>query len=140
MSIKTIAVAAVAAFGLSVAGYSASAGAVNEGASLSSAKTPGAFTLMRSMGGVGSHMGAMGGPHMGAMGAGHFGGMRGGMSLGALATSVPDSIGAFMAAARLSIALEAEACMPDAVSKAGRPSGTATAVIGAMATFSRSSA
>ena len=54
MSIKKLTVAAVAALGLSLGAYSASAGPLNEGAAFSSAKSPSTFTLVRSgMGGGG---------------------------------------------------------------------------------------
>jgi hypothetical protein len=80
MSIKKLTVAAVAALGLSLGAYSASAGPVNEGvAPLSSATSPSTFTLIRGggggggMGGGGGHMGG-GGGGMARMGGGSFGG------------------------------------------------------------------
>ena len=95
MSIKKLTVAAVAALGLSLGAYSASAGPLNEGAAFSSAKTPSTFTLVRggeawavaawatvaavlagAMGG-GGFGGGMGGGHMGGMAmGGHMGGMQ----------------------------------------------------------------
>ena len=88
MSIKKLTVAAVAALGLSLGAYSASAGPVNEGiAPLSSANSPSTFTLIRGgggggggMGGGGGHMGGggVGGGGMAHMGGGGFGG--GGMA------------------------------------------------------------
>jgi hypothetical protein len=70
MSIKKLTVAAVAALGLSLGAYSASAGPLNEGAAFSSAKAPSTFTLVRGMGG-----GGMGGGDMGHGGGGFGGGM-----------------------------------------------------------------
>jgi hypothetical protein len=87
MSIKKLTVAAVAALGLSLGAYSASAGPLNGDAAFSSAKAPSTFTLVRGMGGggMGGGMGhgggfggGMGGGHMGGMGmGGHMGGMGG---------------------------------------------------------------
>ena len=88
MSIKRITVAAIAALGLSLGAYSASAGPVSEGVALSSGKAPSTFTLVRGMGGGmgGGHMGGFGGGHMGGFGGGHMGAMGagriGGMSMG----------------------------------------------------------
>ena len=80
MSIKRITVAAIAALGLSLGAYSASAGPLNQGAaSLPAAKSPSTFTLVRGGmggGGFGGHGGFGGG-----MGHG-FGGGMGGMGHG----------------------------------------------------------
>ncbi len=73
MSIKKLTVVAVATLGLSLGAYSASAGPVNEGAPLSSAKVPSTFTLVHGGGGGGGHGGGGGGGGFG--GGGHsFGG------------------------------------------------------------------
>ncbi len=82
MFIKKIAVAAVAALGLSLGAYSASAAPQNDGAP-APLNPQSTFTLIRAgggghMGGGGGHMGG----HMGGMG-GHFGGM-GGMRMGGM--------------------------------------------------------
>ncbi len=89
MSIKKLTVAAVAALGLSLGAYSASAGPVNEGiAPLSSATSPSTFTLIRGGGGGGvghgggggfggGGMGHMGGGGIGGGGMGHMGGFSG---------------------------------------------------------------
>jgi hypothetical protein len=85
MSIRKLTVAAVATLGLSLGAYSASAGSVNEGAALSSAKAPSTFTLVRGGGGMGGGGmghggGGFGGGHMGGMAmGGHMGGMGGHM-------------------------------------------------------------
>ena len=99
MSIKKLTVAAVAALGLSLGAYSASAGPLNEGAAFSSAKTPSTFTLVRGMGGGGmggmghggGFGGGMGGGHMGGMAmGGHMGGMHyGGPGMGGRAFAAP---------------------------------------------------
>jgi hypothetical protein len=86
MSIRKFTVAAVAALGLSLGAHSASAGSMNEGAALSSAKAPSTFTLVRGgggMGGGGMGHGGFGGGHMGGMAmGGHMGGHMGGMAMG----------------------------------------------------------
>jgi len=79
MSIKRITAAAVAALGLSLGAYSASAGPVNEGAALSSANAPSTVTLVRGMGGGMGH-GFGGGMGHGFGGGPGFGGR--GMSMG----------------------------------------------------------
>ena len=83
MSIKKLTVAAVAALGLSLGAYSASAGPVNDGVvPLPLAKHASTFTLVAhggggGGGGGGGHMGGggMGGGHMGGGFGGHMGGM-----------------------------------------------------------------
>jgi len=111
MSIKRITVAAIAALGLSLGVYSASAGPVNQGAaSLPAAKSPSTFTLVRGMGGGGfgghggggfgggmgqgfSGMGGMGHGFSGMGGMGHgFGGM-GGMGMRGMAFSPRAGVG-----------------------------------------------
>ncbi len=92
MFIKKLTVATVAALGLSLGAYSASAGPVNGGiAPVSLAPSPSTFTLIRGAGGGGGGghgggggMGGMGGGgHMGGagFGGGHMGG-GGGPGLG----------------------------------------------------------
>ena len=87
MSIKKLTVAAVAALGLSLGAYSASAGPVNGGAALSSDKAPSTFTLVRGGGGMGGGgMGHGGGGFGGGMGhgGGGFGGGIGGGRMGGM--------------------------------------------------------
>ncbi len=79
MSIKKLTVAAVAALGLSLGAYSASAGPLNEGAALSSATAPSTFTLVGHGGGGGGHGGGGG---MGGMGGGGGMGFGGGHGMG----------------------------------------------------------
>ncbi len=87
MSIKKLTFAAVAALGLSLGAYSASAGPVSEGAALPAAQAPSAFTLVGhggggGGGGGGGHGGGgFGGGFGGGMGhgGGGFGGFSGGM-------------------------------------------------------------
>jgi hypothetical protein len=77
MSIKKLGVAAIAALGLSVGAYAASAGPLNDGVAPSPlAKSPSTFTLIfHGGGGGGGHMGGgMAGGHFGGMGGMHFGG------------------------------------------------------------------
>ena len=91
MSIRKFTVAAVAALGLSLGAYSASAGPVNDGAALSSAKTPSTFTLVRGGGGMGGGgMGHGGGGFGGGIGGGHMGGMHfGGPGIGGRSFAAP---------------------------------------------------
>jgi hypothetical protein len=82
MSIKRIAVAAVAAFGLSLGAYSASAGPLNEALP---SHAPSTFTLIAHGGGHGGG-GHGGGGHGGGMHSGgmHMGGHMGGMHMGGM--------------------------------------------------------
>jgi len=92
MSIKRITVAAIAALGLSLGAFSASAGPLSEGAAVLS-HSPSTFTLVRGMGG--GHMGGFGGG-FGGMGHG-FGGM-GGMGMRGMAFSPRAGVGTRFAA------------------------------------------
>jgi hypothetical protein len=87
MFIKKLTVAAVAALGLSLGAYSASAGPLNESIPpLSSATSPSTFTLVRGMGGGGMG-GGMG--HGGGFGGGMGGGHMGGMGMGGRSFAAP---------------------------------------------------
>ena len=87
MSIKKLTVAAVAALGLTLGAYSASAGPMNEGAALPAAKAPGSFTLVFGHGGGG-------GGHGGGGGMGFSGGMgHGGMGFSGGMGSMGHSFG-----------------------------------------------
>ena len=97
MSIKKLTVAAVAALGLCLGAYSASAGPLNEGSAFSSAKALSTFTLVRGMGGGGG-MGHGGGGFGGGMGGGHMGGMAMGGHMGGMRSGGPGMGGRSFAA------------------------------------------
>lgn len=101
MSIKKLTVAAVAALGLCLGAYSASAGPLNEGSAFSSAKALSTFTLVRGMGGGGMGGGGMGhggGGFGGGMGGGHMGGMAMGGHMGGMRSGGPGMGGRSFAA------------------------------------------
>ncbi len=139
MSIKKLTVAAIAALGLTLGAYSASAGPVSEGAALPAAKAPSTFTLVFGHGGGGGGHGGGGGMGFGG-GMGH-GGMGFSGSMGHSFGSMGHSYGGMGMMHGPGVGHFTAAGWPVTVSTAAAQlSITVTAAIGAMGTSSRSMA